>query len=211
MVRVLVVDDEALVREALRVLVSSFPGFTVTVTRPASAVGEASRSGAQVVLLDVVMPGHDWLDLLAGLRALDPPPAVAVLTASDAPDRIPDALHAGANGFLLKDMHPEFLAHSLRALADGAVVYVPSASAGCVAGELAPRADAEDSIPLDSVTEREREVLALLALGLQNSEIARHMNIGVTTVKTHIGVLKNKLGVSNRVALARVAQKAGLA
>ncbi|MFE2291664.1 response regulator [Streptomyces sp. NPDC059452] len=211
MVRVLVIDDEALVREALRLLVSSFPGFGVSVSHPVGALDEARRSRADVVLLDLVMPGHDWLELLAALRSLEPAPAVAVLTASEVPGAVADALRAGASGFLLKDMHPEFLAHSLRALAVGGVIYVPPVSAAVVTGGLAHSAVEEAVLPLDHVTEREREVLTLLALGLQNAEIARQLNIGVTTVKTHVGVLKSKLGVPNRVALASVAQKAGLA
>ncbi|MGA6170396.1 response regulator [Streptomyces sp. NPDC012600] len=212
MVRVLVIDDEALVREALRLLVSSFPGFEVSVSHPVGAVDQARRSQADVVLLDLLMPGHDWLELLAGLRALEPAPAVAVLTASEIPGAVGAALRAGACGFLLKDMHPEFLEHSLRALAAGGVICVPPASAEAVAAELMPVGVIEEpALSLDNVTEREREVLTLLALGLQNAEIARQLNIGVTTVKTHVGVLKSKLGVPNRVVLASVAQKAGLA
>ncbi|NJQ04656.1 response regulator transcription factor [Streptomyces lonarensis] len=211
MVRVLAIDDEALVREALRLTLSTIPDFSVSVSAPADALATASEAGSDIALLDVAMPGHDWLDLLASLRALTPRPAVAILTSFEVPGQMDLALRAGATGFLLKDMHPEFLAHSLRTVAAGGMVYVPPASASTIARVLTRSLPERHAPALPcAITQRERDVLTLLALGLQNADIARQLDIGTTTVKTHIGVLKRKLSVPNRVVLARLAQQAGL-
>ncbi|MHC0431714.1 response regulator [Streptomyces sp. O3] len=214
-IRVLVVDDEELVREALRRLLEAEDGFQVSACDGSAALDTVRRTAPDVVLLDIVMPPPDGLTLLTALRELPQPPPVGMLTTFDVPDQLELALTGGAAGFLLKDSAPALLGQAVRVLAAGGVVCTPSDSHAAVTRLLnalpePPRA-LDDDTPLAGLTPREREVLTLLAIGLSNADIGDQLAIGVTTVKTHISALKRKLHASSRVALATVAQRAGLA
>ncbi|WP_325065118.1 response regulator transcription factor [Streptomyces apocyni] len=216
MIRVLVVDDEELVREALRRLLAAEDGFQVSVCDSYAALDTVRRTAPDVVLLDIVMPEPDGLTLLTAIRELPEPPPVGMLTTFDVPDQLELALAGGAAGFLLKDSAPALLAQAVRVLAAGGVVCTPGGSHSVLTQLLTSRREPVytslgHDASLAHLTPREREVLTLLAIGLSNADISTQLAIGVTTVKTHISALKRKLDASSRVALATVAQRAGLA
>ncbi|MFP3987996.1 response regulator transcription factor [Streptomyces sp. E11-3] len=213
MIRVLVVDDEELVREALRRLLAAEDGFQVSVCDSFAALDTVRHTAPDVVLLDIVMPAPDGLTLLTAIRKLPQPPPVGMLTTFDVPDQLELALSGGAAGFLLKDSAPALLGQAVRVLAAGGVVCTPGGSHAVLTRLLTapPEPAATEGTPLAHLTPREREVLTLLAIGLSNADIGEQLAIGVTTVKTHISALKRKLHASSRVALATVAQRAGLA
>jgi DNA-binding NarL/FixJ family response regulator len=211
-VRVLVVDDEELVRTALQRLLDSADAVTVAATCDGpDALETARRLAPDVVLLDIDMPGAFGLDVLRAVRALPAPPVVAMLTALDHADHVERALRDGASGFLLKTTEPRLFVDAVRLLAAGGVICTPPGSAAVLArftaGPPAP-APPRASDDLAGLTTREREVLTLIAAGLANTDIATHLGMGVTTVKTHIGSLKRKLAVSSRVGLAAVVHRA---
>ncbi|WP_328400363.1 response regulator transcription factor [Streptomyces sp. NBC_00390] len=209
--RVLVVDDEELVRTALQQVLDLDDQVTVVGTCDGPDALDTVRALApDLVLLDIDMPSAHGLDVLRTLKALPTPPAVAMLTALDTADHLDRALRGGASGFLLKTMEPRLFAVAVRLLVAGGVMCTPPGSAAVLAG-YAAKALLPDPpvIPghLDTLTEREREVLALIAAGLSNADIAAHLGMGVTTVKTHIGALKRKLAVDSRVGLASVVHR----
>ncbi|MFV2117748.1 response regulator [Streptomyces sp. Act-28] len=210
-VHVMIVDDEVLIREGLRRIVDGFDGMRVVAACTGSeAVGEAREHRPDVVLLDVRMPDRDGLSVLAELRTLPDPPVVAMLTTFDADEHLAAALRGGAAGFLLKDTAPEQLEYLIKELAAGGRVIAPRVARTVVdgylraqGGEPGRRRDAPGGEPgADELTPREREVLALLAEGLSNAEIARRLLIGTTTVKDHVSTVLGKLGVTNRVQAA---------
>ncbi|UUS32930.1 MULTISPECIES: response regulator [Streptomyces] len=210
-VHVMIVDDEDLIREGLRRIVDGFDGTrAVAACTGSEALGEAVRHRPDVVLLDVRMPDRDGLSVLADLRALPEPPVVAMLTTFDADEHLSAALRGGAAGFLLKDTAPEQLEYLIKELAAGGSVIAPKVARTVVDGYLRAQGDgfedrqptADDRALALELTAREREVLALLAEGLSNTEIAQRLFIGTTTVKDHVSTLLAKLGVTNRVQAA---------
>lgn len=209
-VRVLIVDDEELVRTALRQILGRAEGVTVAGTCDGPDALDAVRElTPDLVLLDIDMPRAHGLDVLRTLRELPRPPAVAMLTALDTADHVERALRDGASGFLLKTTEPRLFVDAVRLLAAGGVVCTPPGSADVLARHAgsAPVAVPPATDDLTGLTEREREVLALIAAGLSNTDIAVHLGMGVTTVKTHIGALKRKLAVNSRVGLAAVVHR----
>lgn len=235
-VRVAIVDDETLIREGVRRILDTFHGVHVVAScTGAEAAGEAERRQPDVVLLDFRMPHREGLKTLEELRMLNRPPVVAMLTAFGTEENLAAALRGGAAGFLLKDTSPEQLEYAISELARGNAVIDPrvtravirgyvnprpgrSAVAGNKNAQLAPaepraRADwaaSTGEAETEEFTAREREVLALLAEGFSNTEIAKALYIGVTTVKGHVSALLGKLGVTNRVQAAVRAHQLGL-
>ncbi|MEU3045346.1 response regulator transcription factor [Streptomyces sp. NPDC006984] len=213
-VRVLVVDDEELVRTALRRILDAADGVAVAgACDGPEALAAARALHPDLVLLDVDMPGAPGLDVLPALRALPEAPAVAMLTALDTADHVAAALRLGASGFLLKTMEPRLFGDAVRLLAAGGVFCTPPGSARALAAAVTRPLPVPEPPPaggrLDGLTAREQEVLTLIAAGLSNTDIATHLGVGVTTVKTHIGALKRKLGADSRVGLAAAAHRAG--
>lgn len=208
----MIVDDEVLIREGLRRIVDGFDGAeVVAVCTGSTALREVELHRPDVVLLDVRMPDRDGLSVLADLRALPEPPVVAMLTTFDADEHLSAALRGGAAGFLLKDTAPEQLEYVIQELAAGGSVISPKVTRTVVDGFLraeSPEAVTDgdgrllSSVPYEDLTARERQVLALLAEGLSNTEIAQRLFIGTTTVKDHVSTLLGKLGVTNRVQAA---------
>lgn len=222
MIEVAIVDDEALVRAALRSILESSGDIRVVADcdgHQALAAIAAARPG--LVLLDAVMPApDDGLSVLRALRALPEPPAVAMLTAFDTSAHLRAAMAAGATGFLLKDTAVGTLIDAVRILASGGTVFTPTVGRAVVDGYLgapepAPAAPAvaaaRDTRAAGGLTDREREVLRLLAAGEPNARIADELRISVGTVKDHVRAVLRKLGVPNRVAAAVIAHQAGLA
>ncbi|SHI48042.1 two component transcriptional regulator, LuxR family [Streptomyces sp. 3214.6] len=212
MIRVMVVDDEALVRSGFKLILSAADDIEVVATTAgAEAVATVRRERPDVVLLDIRMPDVDGLTVLRELRALPEPPVVAMLTTFDADEYILTALRSGAAGFLLKDTEPDQLAQLVRTLVAGGVVMSPKASRAV--WQSHPGAAADDDIEATRVgrlTEREREVLVLIAEGLSNAEIGGRLHLSAGTVKDHVSAILTKLRVAGRVQAALLAQRAGL-
>jgi DNA-binding NarL/FixJ family response regulator len=216
--RVVVADDQALVRAGFRGIVAATPGFSVVgeAGTGAEAVEQARRARPDVVLMDVRMPVMDGIEATrqitgsaatAGVRVL-------ILTTFDLDEYVYSALRAGASGFLLKSTLPGDLLNAIRVIAAGDALLAPSVTRRLVE-EFArtPRAAATarpGQPDLRAVTAREREVLALIACGLSNTEIARQLSISPATTKTHVGHLLTKLDARDRVHLVILAYQAGI-
>ncbi|MFB6935856.1 response regulator [Streptomyces chartreusis] len=208
----MVVDDEALVRSGFELILSAADDIEVVATTAgAEAVDTVRRVAPDVVLLDIRMPDVDGLTVLGRLRALTEPPVVAMLTTFDADEYILTALRSGAAGFLLKDTEPDQLAQLVRTLAAGGIVMSPKASRAV--WQSHPGAAAlgdEDAARVGRLTDREREVLVLIAEGLSNADIGTRIHLSAGTVKDHVSAILTKLRVGGRVQAALLAQRAGL-
>jgi DNA-binding NarL/FixJ family response regulator len=205
-VRVVVADDQDLVRTGLAMILDAQPGIEVVgqaVDGP-TAVETVHRLRPDVLLVDIRMPGFDGVEVtrrLAGPTVEDPV-AVVVITTFDLDEYVHGALRAGARGFLLKDAGAELLVQAVHAAANGDALIAPNVTRRLLAS-LADRASAEPAAqPIEPLTDREEEVLALVATGRTNAEIASELFIGLTTVKSHVASLLTKLGARNRVELA---------
>lgn len=218
-VRVLLVDDHDLVRTGFRTILESEPGIEVVgeARDGAEAIEQAVALRPDVVCMDVQMPGMDGLEATRRIVAsrdarLAPSLGVLVLTTFDRDDYLFAALDAGASGFLLKNASPEKLVEAVLVVAQGDALLAPDVTrrvierAAVVREPSAPR-DAR----LDDLTERETEVLRLLARGLSNAEIARELWLGEATVKTHVSKVLLKLGLRDRVHAVVFAYENGVA
>jgi DNA-binding NarL/FixJ family response regulator len=205
--RVLLVDDHAVVRHGLSELLSA-AGHTVVGSL--SSGGEAAAAALElepdVVLMDLSMPGMDGVDATAAVTAARPGTKVIVLTSFAEAPRVHAALDAGAVGYLLKDAEPEDILRALRDADAGGVPLSPRAAAA-----LLPQNRPASHATADSLTERERDVLRLVAAGLPNKSIARRLEISEKTVKAHLTRVFTVLGVSDRTSAALWAQRHGLA
>ncbi|MER5442349.1 response regulator transcription factor [Streptomyces sp. NPDC002790] len=214
-IRVLVADDQAMVRGSFRALVDHTPDMTTVdeAATGAEAVDIACRERPDVVLMDVRMPELDGIEAtrrisshpdLSGVRVL-------ILTTFDLDEYVYAALRAGAAGFLLKDTPPAEVLTAIVVIAAGESLLAPSVTRRLIA-EFArrPEPGRPPSRSLDGITDRELEVLGLIARGLSNAEIAEHLHLSLATVKTHIGRLLAKLGARDRAQLVIVAYETGL-
>lgn len=209
-VRVLLVDDEQLVRTGLRMILGSEPGLEVAgeAADGEEALAAVSALDPDVVLLDLRMPVLDGISATRELVARGVRARVLVLTTFDTDRNVVEALHAGAIGFLLKDAPADQLVAAIRAAATGDAVLAPTV-ARRVAEELARRRTPEGIGRLDVLTERERDVLGRMAEGLSNAEIAQRLFISEGTVKTHVARILQKLGVRDRLQAVVLAYRAG--
>ncbi|MGW5283957.1 response regulator [Streptomyces collinus] len=218
-IRVLLADDQALLRSAFRVLVDSEPDMEVVgeASDGAEALRLAQESGADVVLMDIRMPGTDGL---AATRLISADPSLArvrvvILTTFEVDDYVVQALRAGASGFLGKGSEPEELLNAIRVAAGGDALLSPVATKGLIARFLA-QGDGDDgrdparSDRLDALTGREREVLVQVAGGHSNDEIAERLEVSPLTVKTHVNRAMAKLGARDRAQLVVIAYESGL-
>jgi DNA-binding NarL/FixJ family response regulator len=214
-IRVLVVDDQALVRTGFSMILGAEADIEV-VGEAANGVEaiEAARSlRPDVVLMDIRMPVMDGVEAtrhIAGPEVADAL-KVLILTTFDLDEYVFDALRAGASGFLLKDTPPEELAAAVRVVAGGDALLAPSITRKLVA-QFASQPEPEPTVTVDlgHLTEREREVLVLMARGLSNGEIAGELIVGETTVKTHVGRILMKLNLRDRVQAVVLAYESGL-
>ena len=209
---VVVADDEALVRMGLRMLLDSEDDLAVVAEAADghAAVEAARRTGAAVVVMDVRMPGLDGIAAALALAEAGSSARVLVLTTFDDHDTVDAALRAGVAGFLLKTAPPEQLLDAVRRVAAGQGALDPDVVPGVVAayGRTAPaRSRPAD---LDRLTARESEVLALVARGLSNGEVAVRLHLGETTVKTHLGRILDKLAQPDRPRLIAWAWEHGV-
>jgi len=214
-IRVLVADDQALLRGSFRVLLDVTPDL-VTVGEAgtgAEAVELTRQLQPDVVLMDVRMPEVDGIEATRQIcgRAETADTRVLILTTFDLDEYVYAALRAGASGFLLKDTPPAELLTAIRLVAAGEGLLAPTVTRRLIA-EFARRPDPAAALPraLDGITEREREVLTLIARGLSNAEIAAHLHLSLATVKTHVGRLLAKLQTRDRAQLVIVAYETGL-
>ncbi len=212
--RVLVVDDEALIRAGFRALVDSAPDLDVVgeASHGADAVSQARALRPDVVLMDLRMPVMDGLEATRYLVSEPDGPRVLVVTTFDHDEHVFEALRAGASGFVLKDTPPERLLEAIRVVAAGEALLAPSVTTRLVAAFVrqAPTVPALGDDLLSGLTDREREVLALVARGRSNAELAAELVVEVTTVKTHVSRLLTKLGARDRAQLVVVAYESGL-
>ncbi|WP_275293905.1 response regulator transcription factor [Amycolatopsis sp. La24] len=206
-VRVLLVDDERLIRAGLRAIVDSEPDLTVVgeASDGAEVPGLVGQLRPDVVLMDVRMPAVDGIRATEHLLStVEDPPKVIVVTTFENDDYVYDALLAGASGFLLKRARPEEIVAGIRTVLAGDSLLFPAAIRG-MAARRAPGAAAS----LDFLTERERDVLRLMAAGLSNGEIAAELFLGLQTVKTHVGNVLSKLGARDRTQAVIRAYESG--
>ena len=212
-IRVVVADDQALLRGSFRVLLETAPGLTVVgeAGTGAEAVSAAARERPHVVLMDVRMPGMDGIEATRRIRAAGPDtPRVLILTTFDLDEYVYAGLRAGASGFLLKDTPPGDLLAGVRVVASGEGLLSPTVTRRLIA-EFARRPGPDRPlVTLDGVTERESEVLTLVARGRSNTEIAADLHDGMATVKTHVSHLLDKLDARDRAQLVIAAYETGL-
>lgn len=205
-VGVLLVDDHPVVRQGLRSLLDVADGITVVgeaadgaeALSLAESLSLADPPGPDLVLLDLKLPGMDGLTVLSALRAAGH--RVLVLTSATDPGRAREAVRAGAAGVLYKDIDPDALVRAIRTVHDGHLLLAPEAAAAVADGGSRLR---------DPLTRREREVLALIAEGKSNREIARSLKVSEKTVKAHVSSVLSKLGVQDRTQAAVYAVRHG--
>lgn len=206
MIRVLVADDQEMVRTGLGLIVNAADDMEVvaSVADGRAAVEHARRQRPDVCLLDVRMPGLDGIAACRAIVADGPPgrraPRVVVVTTFDDADTVDGSLEAGACGFLLKSASAALVHEAIRAAASGDALVAPEVTTRLLrqVSSSAPRPPE----PLVPLTEREEEVLAMVAEGLMNAEVADRLHLSVATVKSHVNSLLTKLGARNRVELA---------
>lgn len=212
-VRIVIADDEALIRGGFRAILGAEEDLEVVAEAAdgEQAVAAATRFAPQVVVMDVRMPRIDGLAATRQLRTLCPDVRVLIVTTFDLDAYVYDALEAGASGFLLKDALPTELIQAVRSVAAGDALIAPQITRRLIEAFVGSRpAPAEPSPGMAELTEREREVLLLLARGRSNREIAAELGLGEATVKTHVAGVLSKLGVRDRVQAVIAAYEAGL-
>ena len=216
--RVVIADDQELVRSGFAMIVDAQPDLVVVgeAADGEEAVAVARRERADVVLMDVRMPRVDGIDAtrrLAGPDVVDPV-KVVILTTFDLDEYVFEALRAGASGFLLKDVRREDLVHAVRVVAAGDALLAPAVTRRLIA-DFARRparqsGGATPAVELERLTPREREVLVLIGRGRNNAEISAELYVGEATVKTHVGRVLMKLDLRDRVQAVIYAYEAGL-
>ena len=208
MIRVLIADDHAVVRQGLRAFLELQEGIEVVGEAPDGerAVAEAERLLPDVALMDLVMPRLGGEGAIRRIAAVSPATRVIVLTSFADDDKLFPAVRAGAAGYLLKDVEPRELVRSIRAADAGETILHPAVAARLVE-DVAGRPGAA---PARTLTEREREVLGLIARGMANKRIALELGVAEPTVKTHVSNILGKLGVSDRTQAALWAVREGL-
>ncbi|MBO0805205.1 MAG: response regulator transcription factor [Nocardiopsaceae bacterium] len=210
---VLVADDQAIVRAGFRLLIDSEPDLTVLgeAADGAEAVALAREASPDVVLMDIRMPVMDGIAATRLLAADGDLPRVLILTTFDLDEYVFAALRAGASGFMLKDRPPEELLAAVRVVAAGDALLAPNVTRRLI-GHFARQPDPRQppTEALAQLTVREREVLALIAHGMSNTEIAAKLVMSVPTAKTHVSRILAKLGARDRAQLVVIAYQSGL-
>ncbi len=207
-IRVLIVDDHAVVRSGLRLVLDAEPDIEAVAEAPNAdrAVFEALEHRPDVVLMDVVMPGKSGIEGLPAVLQAVPETKVLVLSMQDDPRYVREAFGAGASGYVLKEAADAEVVAAVRAITAGERYLHPALGARLVAAEAEERRRAAS----DPLSEREQEILRLLALGHTNQEIAKMLYISVRTAETHRAHVMQKLGLSSRAELVRYALAEGL-
>ena len=209
-IRVLVVDDHAIVRKGICALLATEPGIEVVgeAKEGQEAVGKTARLQPEVVLMDLVMPGMDGLEAIRRILADQPAVRILVLTSFAGDDKVFAAIRAGALGYLLKDSGPEELIQAIKQVHGGQSSLHPTIARRLLQ-ELSHGSDRPGKA--ETLTEREVEVLRLVARGQSNDEIARQLSISEATVRTHVSNILAKLSLDSRTQAALYALREGLA
>jgi DNA-binding NarL/FixJ family response regulator len=212
-IRVVLVDDQALLRDGFRSLLAREPDVEVVgeAGDGAEAVEVVARTRPDVVLMDIRMPRLDGLTATRQVLARPSPPRVVVLTTYDTDEHLYEALRIGASGFLLKDVRAGQLVDAVRTVAAGEELYAPAVLRRIVAGYVerrSPPPEAAGAV-FAALSERERDVAMLVARGLSNQEIAEQLVLSEATVKTHVNRILAKLGVRDRVQVVVLAYESG--
>ncbi|MEV4800653.1 response regulator transcription factor [Nonomuraea sp. NPDC049421] len=212
-IRVLIADDQQLVRTGFQMILDAQPDMEVVaaVADGAEAVAEARRLRPDVCLLDIRMPKLDGLEVTRALAGpgVEDPLRVVIVTTFDLDEYVYGALRSGATGFLLKDSGPTLLVEAVRAASVGDALVSPSVTVRLLQHLSQPRTRAP--LPAaDPLTDRELDVVRLVARGRTNKEVAAELFVSLSTVKTHLGSIQAKLGVRNRVGIAAWAWESGV-
>ncbi|MFD9820222.1 response regulator [Streptomyces violascens] len=210
-IRVVVADDQELVRSGFALILDVQPDIEVVaeVGDGIQAVDAVRRLAPDVALLDIRMPHLDGIEACRAISAASACRTV-MLTTFDSDEYVYEALHAGASGFLLKDVRRDDLVHAVRVVAAGEALLAPSVARRLIAEYTSRPAAPASSARLDALTARERETLLLLGRGLSNAEIAAELTVSEHTVKTHVGHVLAKLGLRDRVQAVICAYETGL-
>jgi DNA-binding NarL/FixJ family response regulator len=212
MIRVLICDDQRVVCDGLRAILSTVPGIQVVGTAHdgAEAVDQVAATHPDVVLMDLKMPIASGVQATREIRSRFPGTHVLVLTTYDADEWVFDAIRAGAAGYLLKESQREALVAAIEGTAAGKS-HVDPAVAGRVLAHVAHGTRPPASSELQSLTDRERDVLRCLGLGLSNADVALRLHLSEGTVRNHVSAILSKLGLADRTQAALFALRAGLA
>jgi DNA-binding NarL/FixJ family response regulator len=212
-IRVLVADDQALIRSGFRVILEAAPEIELVgeAEDGLEAVERARALDPDVILMDIRMPNLDGVEATRRLVDANTSARILVLTTFDLDEYVHAAIRAGANGFLLKDVQPAELIAAIHVVAAGNALFAPAATRRLLDrfATSTPATPAADSA-LHQLTEREREILRLIANGLSNAEVAAQLHLSETTVKTHVSSMLRKLRVRDRVQAVIAAYDAGL-
>jgi len=213
-IRIVLVDDQELVRTGFRMVLDAQPDMTVIgeAADGLAAVEFARAHSADVMVMDARMPRMDGVTATRQIRQAGDRPRVLMLTTFDLDEYAFAALKAGASGFLLKGVPPEELLFAIRAVHSGDAVVAPSTTRRLLDrfAPMLPAGDTQAASELEELTERERQVLILVAQGLSNAELARRLFVSEATVKTHVGRILAKLGLRDRVQAVVYAYENGL-
>lgn len=212
MISVLICDDDQLVRAGLRLILDQVDDIRVCgeASDGQESIVEARRLRPDIVLMDVRMPKLDGISATTQLLSEPDPPKVIVLTTFEQDDYVFDSLVAGASGFLLKRSSPEDLVAAIRAVSEDGSILSPSVTRRVVEALTEGWSGGQEVPGLETLTDREREVLTAMAAGLTNAEIGESLFIGENTVKTHVGRVLSKLHARDRVQAVVMAHRAGL-
>ncbi|UYM05452.1 response regulator [Solicola gregarius] len=212
-IRVLLVDDQDLIRAGFRMILSVEDDIEVIgeVADGREAIEATIRDEPDVVLMDVQMPGMDGIEATREIVARTCEPKVVILTTFDSDEYLFESLQAGASGFLLKNSDPDDLVSAIRSIADGYALLAPEVTQRVITRfARTPGQVVRDADRMAELTERERDVLVLMARGLSNAEIAAELVLGEATVKTHVSRILMKLDVRDRVKAVVAAYESGL-
>jgi DNA-binding NarL/FixJ family response regulator len=213
MIKVLLADDQSLVRAGFRMILKAEPGIEVVgeAVDGREAVAKARALAPDVVLMDIRMPGVDGIEATGQITSRDGAPRVLVLTTFDSDEYVYSALRAGASAFLLKDAPEDQLLAAIRVVGEGGSLFAPSVTRRLIARFAEPAGARRVETPgLAELTERELEVLQLVARGLSNAEISAELVVSEHTTKTHVARVLQKLDLRNRVQAVVLAYESGL-
>ena len=212
MIRILIADDQELVRTGFRVVLDAEPDLEVVAEAAdgLAAIEAAETLRPDVVLMDIRMPNLDGIEATRRIAAGDGSPRILILTTFDLDDYVYEALRAGASGFLLKDARAEELRQAVRLVASGDALLSPAITRRLIESYTHRPPPTVHPAPLAELTPRELEVLRLVARGLSNTEIARELVVGDATVKTHVARIFSKLDLHDRAQAVVLAYESGL-